>query len=57
VYAIGGIIPEDINELISCGVYGIAVSGILTHAAEKRQLIKKLKFSLYAPTDYCQHKI
>jgi thiamine-phosphate pyrophosphorylase len=55
VYAIGGIVAEDIPALITCGLYGIAVSGLITHSANKKQLIKHLKFSLYAPTEYSQH--
>ena len=57
VYAIGGIAPEDVPHLISCGVYGIAVSGIITHHENKKKLIKHLKFSLYAPTEYSQYEI
>ena len=57
IYAIGGIVEEDINELISCGVYGIAVSGLITHHPAKKQLIKNLKFSLYAPIEYSQYEI
>jgi thiamine-phosphate pyrophosphorylase len=57
VYAIGGVTPEDILELTACGVYGIAVSGIITQHPHKKQLIKNLKNLLYAPTDYCQQKI
>lgn len=57
VYAIGGIVPEDVPDLISCGVYGIAVSGIITHHENKKKLIKHLKFSLYAPTEYSQYEI
>jgi thiamine-phosphate pyrophosphorylase len=57
VYAIGGVTPEDVQDLTTCGIYGIAVSGVITHHPHKKQLIKNLKTSLYAPTDYCQHKI
>lgn len=57
VYAIGGIITEDIPKLISCGVYGIAISNLLTQHSQKKQLLKNLKVSLYAPTDHCQHEI
>lgn len=57
VYAIGGIFPEDIAHLMACGVYGIAVSGMITNSVDKKQLVKKLKFSLYAPTEYSQHEI
>lgn len=57
VYAIGGVTPDDIPALITCGVYGIAVSGIITNSSDKKQLIKNLKCSLYAPIEYSQHEI
>jgi thiamine-phosphate pyrophosphorylase len=57
VYAIGGIIPEDVQLLTACGVYGIAVSGMITQHPHKKQLINNLKNLLYAPTDYCQQEI
>jgi thiamine-phosphate pyrophosphorylase len=57
IYAIGGVTPEDVQDLIACGVYGIAVSGIITQHPHKKQLIKNLKISLYVPTDYCQYEI
>jgi thiamine-phosphate pyrophosphorylase len=57
VYAIGGVIPADVPDLAACGVYGIAVSGIITQHLHKSQLIKNLKKLLYAPTDYCQQEI
>lgn len=57
VYAIGGVIAEDIPDLTACGVYGIAVSGVITQHPHKKQLIKNLKMSLYVPTDYCQYQI
>lgn len=34
VYAIGGILKEDIAELLETGVYGIAASGLLIQAPE-----------------------
>ncbi len=57
IYAIGGITLEDISALTACGIYGIAVSGILTQHPNKKQLIKNLKTSLYVPTEYSQHEI
>jgi len=52
VYAIGGIQTEDVRDLIACGVYGIAISGLLTQHPEKKKLIKHLKNALYAPIEY-----
>lgn len=52
VYAIGGIGEEDVASINSCGIYGIAISGLLTHHTEKKKLIKQLKHTLYAATEY-----
>jgi thiamine-phosphate pyrophosphorylase len=57
VYAIGGVKEEDVKDLSACGVYGIAVSGIITQHPHKKQLVKNLKTLLYVPTDYCQYEI
>ena len=43
VYAIGGIRYEDIQQLKSAGVYGIAVSGMLHHAENKRETLRLIK--------------
>ena len=42
MYAIGGIQPGDIQSLTAMGVYGIAVSGIITHHPDKKLLLKQL---------------
>ncbi|WP_343667248.1 thiamine phosphate synthase [Chitinophaga sp.] len=42
VIAIGGIMPEDVPDLFSTGIQGIAVSGLITHAPDKRQLLSTL---------------
>ncbi|MCG2610877.1 thiamine phosphate synthase [Flavobacterium sp. SM15] len=44
IYAIGGIRPDDIEALLNIGIYGIAVSGIITQAP---QLITQLNEKLY----------
>lgn len=48
VYAIGGITLKDINPLIETGIYGIAVSGIITESPEKKILVQQLNEKLYA---------
>jgi len=53
VYAIGGILSEDIATLRSAGLYGVAVSGLITHTEEKEYLITGIKNKLYATTDHC----
>ncbi|MCW3462530.1 thiamine phosphate synthase [Chitinophaga nivalis] len=39
VIAIGGILQEDIPALMQTGIYGIATSGLITHAANKQPLV------------------
>nr|WP_294781210.1 thiamine phosphate synthase [uncultured Flavobacterium sp.] len=48
VYAIGGITLKDVNPLMETGIYGIAVSGIITESLEKEKLIQQLNEKLYA---------
>lgn len=48
VYAIGGITLRDVNPLMETGIYGIAVSGIITESEEKEKLIQQLNEKLYA---------
>ncbi|MFB9108890.1 thiamine phosphate synthase [Flavobacterium gyeonganense] len=48
VYAIGGITLENIESLIKTGIYGIAVSGIITKSLEKEKLVQQLNDKLYA---------
>ena len=50
VYAIGGIVLEDVDQLMQAGVYGIAVSGIITNYSDKKILIEQLKNHLHATT-------
>jgi thiamine-phosphate pyrophosphorylase len=42
VYAIGGIVAEDILSILNTGVYGVAVSGIITHHPNKKELVKEI---------------
>lgn len=39
IYAIGGIEWEDIQPLMETGIYGIAVSGLITNSSNKRKII------------------
>ncbi|RUT70963.1 thiamine phosphate synthase [Flavobacterium cupreum] len=48
VYAIGGIIADDIETLMETGVHGIAVSGLITNSNQKEELIQQLNEKLYA---------
>jgi thiamine-phosphate pyrophosphorylase len=42
VFAIGGIELDDIAGLAEKGVYGIAVSGMLTHSQDKKSIVKQI---------------
>jgi thiamine-phosphate pyrophosphorylase len=48
VYAIGGITLKDVSPLMETGIFGIAVSGIITESTEKKILIQQLNEKLYA---------
>lgn len=52
VYAIGGLEPDDIAGLVQTGVYGIAVSGIITQATDKTQMVEQLNNNLYASIEH-----
>ncbi|GEP95073.1 thiamine phosphate synthase [Chitinophaga cymbidii] len=43
VVAIGGILLEDIPGLKAAGVSGIAVSGLITHAVNKKRVVEQIK--------------
>jgi thiamine-phosphate pyrophosphorylase len=48
VYAIGGINAGDLPELVTSGIYGIAVSGTITHHLHKKEIVEQLNKILYA---------
>lgn len=52
IYAIGGIVLEDIAGVISTGVYGVAVSGIITHHPDKKILLQQINSSLYEAVNH-----
>lgn len=39
IIAIGGIIENDVEEILNTGVYGVAVSGAITHSKNKNETI------------------
>ncbi|MDB5280658.1 MAG: thiamine-phosphate synthase [Ferruginibacter sp.] len=47
VYAIGGIVLEDIAAIMQTGAYGVALSGIITHHSDKKLLLQQLNTLLY----------
>lgn len=42
VYAIGGIELDDIENIMKTGVYGVAVSGMLTRARDKKKTVEQI---------------
>ena len=47
IYAIGGIELQDIQQIINTGVYGIAISGLLTTSENKEKLVNEINKILY----------
>lgn len=42
IYAIGGIHTSDVKAILKTGIYGIALSGLITQSDDKKELIKEL---------------
>ena len=47
IYAIGGIVMEDITALMETGIYGIATSGLITHHPDKKLLLQQFNSLLH----------
>ncbi|MFV5691670.1 thiamine phosphate synthase [Flavobacterium sp. LT1R49] len=47
IYAIGGIALENVESIMETGIYGIAVSGLITQNENPTQLITQLNEKLY----------
>ncbi|WP_341833975.1 thiamine phosphate synthase [Chitinophaga pollutisoli] len=47
VIAIGGILLNDIPAILDTGVYGIAVSGLITHAPDKKSIVQQILDSIW----------
>jgi thiamine-phosphate pyrophosphorylase len=43
IYAIGGIEVEDIEQIRNTGIYGVAVSGIISNSTEKAQTVREIE--------------
>ena len=52
IYAIGGIGLEDISSIVRVGIYGVAISGLITHHLNKKILVEQLNTLLYEPVNY-----
>ncbi len=48
IIAIGGIEQQDINRIMAAGLYGVAVSGAITHAADASLMVKQMYQQLNA---------
>lgn len=42
IIAIGGILPDDITLIKETGVHGVAVSGAITYAANRAQMVRRI---------------
>jgi thiamine-phosphate pyrophosphorylase len=40
IIGIGGVLPEDITSLMNVGLYGVAISGAITNAAEPKAIVQ-----------------
>lgn len=49
VFAIGGILEDDVPGLKAAGIYGVAVSGLITHTEDRTGLVARLLRQLDQP--------
>lgn len=47
IYAIGGIELNDIEHIVNVGIHGIAVSGMITNAIDKKEIVSQVNSRLY----------
>ncbi len=40
IYAIGGILPGDVQTIMRTGIYGVAVSGVITQSSDKIKTVQ-----------------
>jgi thiamine-phosphate pyrophosphorylase len=50
IIAIGGILPDDITLIKETGVHGVAVSGAITYAANRAEIVQRIYKRLNAPS-------
>jgi thiamine-phosphate pyrophosphorylase len=50
IIAIGGILPDDITLIKETGVHGVAVSGAITYAANRAEMVQRIYKRLNAPS-------
>ena len=49
VIGIGGVLPEDITSLMDAGLYGVALSGAITNAEDRKAVVSYIYQRLNAP--------
>lgn len=54
IYAIGGIMIDDIEGIMNTGVFGISVSGAITNHPMKEEWIQKFNSLLHEKTNNCR---
>jgi thiamine-phosphate pyrophosphorylase len=54
IYAVGGIISDDVAAIMEKGVFGVAVSGAITRHTNKKELIQNLNFLLHEEFENCR---
>lgn len=47
IYAIGGIGMNDIESIVETGIHGIAVSGMITNAIDKKEIVLQINSRLH----------
>jgi thiamine-phosphate pyrophosphorylase len=47
IYAIGGILADDLPALMETGIHGVAISGLISNEMNKRELLTKLNDQIY----------
>jgi len=50
IIAIGGVLPEDITSLMDMGLHGVAVSGAITNAADRKAVVSYFYQRLNVPS-------
>lgn len=50
IIAIGGILPDDITLIKETGIHGVAVSGAITYAANRAEMVQRIYKRLNAPS-------
>lgn len=47
IYAIGGILTEDMEAILQTGINGVAVSGLISNSVDSKQTVEQIKNVLY----------